>query len=89
MNALNRIYGLKEGFIPHDQYLCSNVEKVQLEGGQVVWSTDCVDDLKSAIENVNNELGVDKRALKNYGCGHRPYSYSLGPELDVTEELGD
>ena len=28
-------------------------------------------------------------ALKNYGDGNRPYSSSFGPELDVTEELGE
>ena len=36
-------------------------------------STSCVDYLKSAIENVDNSLGVDNMALKNDGDGHRPY----------------
>ena len=64
-------------------------EKVQLEDGRVVWSTNCVDYLKSAIENIDNSLGLDKTALKNYGDGHRPYSSRFRPELDVTEELGE
>ena len=73
------LYRLKEGFGPPDRYLGANVEKVQLKDGRVVWSTNCVDYLKSAIENVDNSLGVDKTALKNYGDGHRPYSSRFRP----------
>ena len=54
MDALNMIYRLKEGFGPPDRYLGANVEKLQLKDGRVVWSTNCVDYLKSAIENVDN-----------------------------------
>ena len=43
MDTLNIIYPLKEGFGPPDRYLRTNVEKVQLKGGLVVWSTNCVD----------------------------------------------
>ena len=71
IDALNMIYRLKEGFGPPDQYLGENVEKVQLKDGRVVWSTNCVDYLKSAIDNVDNSLRVDKTALNNYGYGHR------------------
>ena len=85
MGALNMIHWLKEGFGPPDQYLVANIEKVQLKDGQVVWSTNCVDDLKNSIENVDNALGVDKTALNNYRDGHRPYSSSFRPELHVTE----
>ena len=66
------IYWLKEGFGPPDQYIGTNVEKVQVEYGQVVWSKNCVDYLKSTIENVNKSLRVNKMSLKNYGDGHRP-----------------
>ena len=31
---------------------------------RVVWYTNCVDYLKSAIENVDNSLGIDKTALR-------------------------
>ena len=48
-----------------------------------------MDYLKRAIDNVDNSIGVDKTALKNYGDGHSPYSSSFRPELDVTEELGE
>ena len=65
MDALNIIYQLKEGFVPTDRYLGANVEKVKLEGGQVVWSNRCVDYLKSAIENIKNALGLDKTSLNN------------------------
>ena len=54
MDALNMIYWLKEGFGPSDQYLGENVDMVQLKYGRVVWSTNCVDYLKSAIEHVDN-----------------------------------
>ena len=89
MDALNMIYRLKEGFGPPDQYLGANIEKAQLKDGLVVWSTNCVDYLKSAIENVDDSLRVDKTALKNYGDWHKPYSYIFRPLLDVTEELGE
>ena len=64
---------VNEGFVPPERYLGDNVEKVKLEDGQVVWSTNCVDYLKIAIENVKNTPGVDNTALKNYGDRHRPY----------------
>ena len=51
---------------------------MQLKDGLVVWSINCVDYLNSAIENSDNSLGVDNTALKNYGDGHRTYSYKLG-----------
>ena len=89
MDALNMVYRLNEGFGPPDRYLSANVEKVQLKDGQVVWPTKCADYLKSAIENVDNSLGVDKPALKNYGDGNWPYSSSFRQELYVTEELED
>ena len=87
MDALNMIYRLKEGFGPPDQYLGANIEKAQLKDGLVVWSTNCVDYLKSAIENVDNSLGLDNKALKNYGYGQRPYPSRFGPLLYVIEEL--
>ena len=87
--VLNMIYWLKGGFGPTERYLGENTEKVQLKYGQVLWSTNCVDYSNSAIENVDNSLGVDKMALKNDGDGHRPYSSSFRPELYVTEELGE
>ena len=87
MDALNIIYRLKQVFVPPDQYRDANVDKVQLKDKRVVWSTNCVNYLKSAIENVDNSLGVDKTTTKNYGDGHRPYSSIFKPELDVTEEM--
>ena len=54
MGALNMIYWLKEGFGPPEQYLGVNVEKAQLKYGHVVWSTNCLDYLKSLIENADN-----------------------------------
>ena len=89
MDEFNTIYRLKEGFGPPDLYLGANVEKVQLKDGRVLWSTNCFDYLKSAIENVDNSLGVDTTALNNYGDGYRPYSSSFTPELNFTEELGE
>ena len=79
------IYWLKEVFVPPDRYLGANVEKVQFKYGLVVWSTNFVDYLKSAIENVDNSLGLDNTLLMSYGDGHMPYSSRLKPELDVTE----
>ena len=73
MDALHMIYRLNEGFGPPDLYLGANVEKVQLKDGRLLWSTKCVDYLKSSIENVDNSLGVYKTALNNYGDGNMPY----------------
>ena len=87
MDVLNMIYRLKGGFGPPDRYLGENIEKVQLKDGRVLWSTKCVDYLKSAIENFDNSLGLDKTELKNYWDGHRPYSSRFRPELDVIEEM--
>ena len=72
MDALNIIYRLKEGFGSPDRYIGGNVNKLQLKGVRVVWSTNCVYYLKSTIDNVDNLLGVYKTALNNYGDGHRP-----------------
>ena len=88
MDALNIIYRLKEGFGSPDRYLGANFEKVQLKDERVVWSTNFVDYLKSAIENVDHSLGVYKKTIKNYGDGYRQYSSRFRPESDVTEELG-
>ena len=84
MDWVNIIYRLKDGFGPPDQYLGANVEKVQLKDGRVVWSTNWVDYLKIAIQNVYNSLVVDNTVLKNYVGGHSPYSSSFRLELDVT-----
>ena len=85
MDALNMIYRLKGGFGPPERYLGANVEKVQLKDGRVVWYTNCVDYLNSAIEFFDNLLGVDNTEIKNYGYGHRPYSSSFRSELYVAE----
>ena len=79
MDDLNMILRLKEVYGPHDGYLGARVEKVHLEYEWVVWSTRCVDYLKSSVDNINNVLGVDKTELNNDGDGHRPYSSSFKP----------
>ena len=88
-DELNMIYRLKEGFVQPDQYLGANVEKLQLKYGRVVWYTNCVDYLKSSIENIDSSLGVDNTVLNNYGDGHRPYPSRFSLDLDVTEEMGE
>ena len=57
--------------------------------GKVLWFTNCVDYLKSAIDKINNSYIVDKMVLKNYGDGHRKHSSTFRPELYVTEKLGE
>ena len=89
MDTLNIICLLKEGFRPPDGYLGANDDKVQLKDGQGVWSTNCVEYLKSAVENVDSSIGVNKMALNNEGNRHRPYSSGFRPELDFTKELGE
>ena len=86
MDAFNLMYWLKEGFGPTDRYLGANVEKLQLKDKLVVCYTNCVDYLKREIGNVDNSLGVDNMAVKNYGDGNSPYSSSFRPGLDVSEE---
>ena len=79
IDELNMIYRLTEVFIPPDRYLSVNVWKVQFNYGGFVWSANCADYLKSAIENVDNSLEVDNMALNNYVDGHSPYSSRFGP----------
>ena len=85
MDKLNLIYLLKQGFGPSDRYLGANVEHLQFYNGLIVWSTECVDYLKSATQRVNNPLGEYKAVLKNYFNGYRLYSSSYRTELDITE----
>ena len=59
-----------------------------MKGGRVVRSTNCVDYLNIAIENIDSSIRVDKMALNNYGNLHRPYSSIFKMELDVTEDMG-
>ena len=73
MDTLNLIYWLKEGFGSPDQYLCVNVEKIQLKDELIVWFTKFVDYLKSAIKNVNNSIEEDKAVLNKYDDSHRTY----------------
>ena len=89
MDDLNLISQLKEGFVPHYQYLCSNVEKVKLEDGRVFCSASCVYYLNIVIENVNNALGVNNKSLNNYECGNRTYPPRFRPTLDFTEDMGE
>ena len=70
-DALNMMYFLKEGCGPLDRYVGANVDELQLKYGRVIWSTNRVDYLKSAIDNVDNSLAVDNREIKNYGDEHR------------------
>ncbi|GFH56846.1 hypothetical protein CTEN210_13322 [Chaetoceros tenuissimus] len=87
MALINSIYRLKEGVGPPDRYLGGTMEKVQIQDGSSAWSMNCVEYLKGAIENVDNQLQDHDSALKNYGDGKRPYPSSYRPEMDVTQEL--
>ena len=49
----------------------------------------CNDYIKSAIQSVNYILGKENVALKMFGDGHRPYSSSYRPEMDVSMILSD
>ena len=84
MGALNMIYLLKEGVVPTYWYLCANVDKVKLDDGRVVSSSNCVAYLKRAIYNIYNSLVVDNTALKNYGNGKISYLSIFRIELDIT-----
>ena len=85
MDALNMVYRLKKRFGPPGRYLGLNVENVQLNNVRVVYSTNCVDYLKSAIENVDNSLGVYNTTLNSNVDSHRQYSSSFRTELYFTE----
>ena len=39
------------------------------------------------IKNIDSILEVNKESPKSFGCGHRPYTSSYRPELDITNEL--
>ena len=44
---------------PPDRYLGENTEKVQTQGGKVMWSTHSGGDFKAAIENMEKTLTAD------------------------------
>jgi hypothetical protein len=91
INALMKLYLIrKESMGPPNRYLGANIDKIQTEDGQVMWSTTCVDYCKGAIGNVEAMLQQDgMNPLKTYGDGKRPYPSTYRPEIDVTKELDD
>ena len=77
MNRLSEVYKLKDGIVGEpDRYLSSNIEKVQLDEGSVVWSMTSREYVTNVIQNLEDTLARDSaQPLKIFGtkAGERPF----------------
>ena len=93
MNCLEKIYRLKDNSTGEpERYLGSNIEKVQLENGDITWSMHSREYVQNAIRNLEQTLKNDGAApLKVFGkrAGERPFPANYRPELDVSPLLKD
>ena len=92
MKQLEEQYRLKDGAEVPKRYLGANIDKVQLQDGTIAWSMSSYEYVKSAINNLEQQLERDKAPpLKTYGkrSGERPFPVQYRPEIDTTPELGD
>jgi hypothetical protein len=86
LDAIKRVYALKEDGKEPDRYLGANVQKVQLPSGRESWSMSSDDYIASALQIVKGMLEKDQRSL-NMKHADRPMPESYHPELDATPEL--
>ena len=93
MNRLSEVYKLKDGILGEpDRYLSSNIEKVQLDEGSVVWSMTSREYVTNVIQNLEDTLARDSsHPLNIFGknSGERPFSSNYCTELDVSAVIYD
>ena len=90
IQMLGKVFKLKEGSVgPPDRYLGANIEKLQTEDGRDIWSFNCKDYLKGAIERVKLLAMEDGKELHKRNKGYRPIPKEYHPEIDVSPELDD
>jgi hypothetical protein len=87
METIRQAYRLKEEPQAPSTYLGATVKPWNLPGeSRPVWSMNCVQYLKEALRNVENELNKTGRVLR--GKPSTPMQTGYRPELDVTPVLG-
>lgn len=88
MDALSKIYDLKDTVKPPERYLGANIRKWQLPDGREVWAMSGKDYVKNAVRICKDMLMSDGRTLRSGKYTDRPMAKTYRPELDVTPVLG-
>ncbi len=87
MKTIQKAYRLKEEPSPPKTYLGATIKSWTLPGDiKPTWSMNCVQYLKEAIRNVEQELSKSGLCLK--GKPNTPMQTGYRPELDVSPVLG-
>ncbi|GFH62125.1 hypothetical protein CTEN210_18601 [Chaetoceros tenuissimus] len=71
------------------RYLGGGIEQIQTDDGRIIWSANCIEYVRSAIEIVKKDLSSDPIPLHRRGDGKHPFPSSYRPELDTSPELED
>ena len=71
------------------RYLGGGIERIQTDYGRIIWSANCIEYVRSAIDIVKKDLSSDPIPLHRRGDGKRPFPSSYRPELDTSPELED
>ena len=88
MDALGKIYDLKDTVKPPERYLGANIRKWQLPDGREVWAMSGKDYVKNAVKICKDMLLSDGKTLRSGRMAERPMPKAYRPELDVTPVLG-
>ena len=71
------------------RYLGGGIERIQTDDGRIIWSANCIEYVRSAIDIVKKDLSSDPIPLHRRGDGKRPFPSSYRHELDTSPELED
>ena len=82
MDALSKLFELRESVKKPDRYLGANVSEWICPDGHSVWSMDGKDYVANAVRIVEDMLAVDGTGLSSKGSD-RPMPITYRPELDV------
>ena len=89
MEALSRLFRLKDGFAPPTRYLGATIKRWRLQGDEAArhWGHSSEEYVKQSIANVETELEKHGRRL----CGRfsTPMTSNYRPELDYSPFLAD
>jgi len=88
MDALGKVYDLKDTVKPPERYLGANILRWQLPDGREVWAMSGKDYVKNAVAIVKGLLAEDGKQLRNGRHTERPMPKSYQPEMDVSPVLG-
>ena len=90
VGILGKKFKLKKSSVGRPtRYLGGGVERIQTDDGRVIWSTNCTEYIKAAIDIVRKDIASDPKPLHKRGDGKRPFPATYRPELDTSPELED